>query len=274
MSMEELNNDTTEKEKGEMIVFISSKGGVGKTVISVNLAVALTNKGYSTCILDGSFQFGDVNLALDIQPTLTITDMLQKEKDLQEVSLSNYLHKHVSGVRVLPPPAKPEYADLVTTSAITTICEKILEKDDFLIVDLPSGLSEHNLNFLEQADRIFLVTDLGMASLKNTKMMIRTLRMLELGEKVRVVVNKSDMESLIKASDVEDMLEVDEVYCVSNNLKVVSKSFNIGIPFVISKPNEKISSEIVALCREFDGNKPMARRRVRKKKGFINIFNR
>jgi pilus assembly protein CpaE len=274
MSTDELVKDTTEKRDGEIIVFISGKGGVGKTVISVNTAVALNNKGFSTCILDGSFQFGDVNLAFDIQPRLTISDMLKENESVEDIKISDYLYTHDSGVKVLAAPSKPEYADLVTTSVLPKVCEKILEKHDFLIVDLSSGLSENNLSFLEMANKVFLVTDLEMAALKNSKTMLRTLKMLGMEEKIKVVVNRSDMEGLIKVNDVQDMLEADEVFTISNNFKVVSKSFNIGIPFVISKPNEKISSEIIALSNEFNSNKPKSRRSQRKKQGLMSIFKK
>jgi pilus assembly protein CpaE len=274
MSTDELVKETTENRDGEIIVFISGKGGVGKTVISVNTAVALNNKGFSTCILDGSFQFGDVNLAFDIQPRLTISDMLKENESVEDVKISDYLHTHDSGVKVLAAPSKPEFADLVTTAVLPKVCEKILEKHDFLIVDLPSGLSENNLSFLEMANKIFLVTDLEMAALKNSKTMLRTLKMLGMEEKIKVIVNRSDMEGLIKVNDVQDMLEADEVFTISNNFKVVSKSFNIGIPFVISKPNEKISGEIITLSNEFNSNKPKTRRSQRKKQGFMSIFKK
>lgn len=272
MSIDELMQNTVDDDKGEIIVFISGKGGVGKTVISVNTAVTLSNKGFSTCILDGSFQFGDINLALDIQPTLTISDLIGVSESLDNVEISDYLHKHDSGVKVLSAPTKPEYADLIKPDMIPKICEKILEKNDFLIVDLSPGLSDLNLSFIELANRIFLVTDLEMAALKNTKTMLRTLKMLEIDNKVKIIVNRSDMESLIKADDVQDILETEDISFISNNFKVVSKSFNIGIPFVISKPKEKISSEIMELVREFQNNKPITRRRKKRKQGLMSIF--
>lgn len=272
MSIDELMQNTVDDDKGEIIVFISGKGGVGKTVISVNTAVTLSNKGFSTCILDGSFQFGDINLALDIQPTLTISDLIGVSESLDNVEISDYLHKHDSGVKVLSAPTKPEYADLIKPDMIPNICEKILEKNDFLIVDLSPGLSDLNLSFIELANRIFLVTDLEMAALKNTKTMLRTLKMLEIDNKVKIIVNRSDMESLIKADDVQDILETEDISFISNNFKVVSKSFNIGIPFIISKPKEKISSEIMELVREFQNNKPITRRRKKRKQGLMSIF--
>jgi pilus assembly protein CpaE len=266
--------DANEEIKDSMIVFASAKGGVGKTVISVNMAVALAKKGFSTCVIDGNFQFGDVNLALDIQPKLTISDIVQDIKTLDDTMLSNYLHKHDSGLKVLSSPLKPEYADLITPSVINPVCEKILEQNDYLIVDLSSGLSENNITFMELAHKIVLITDLEMAALKNTKIMLRTLKELGMEEKVRIVVNRGDMESVIKFKDVKDILEMNELFFISNNFKVVSKSFNIGIPFVINKPNERISHEITDLVSKFCKVKNLAKRRGRKKQGLMDLFRR
>jgi len=174
MEGNEVIHETTERKKGEMIVFASAKGGVGKTIISVNVAVELAKKGFSTCILDANFQFGDVNLALDLQPKLTISDVIHDITSLNSNILSNYLQKHESGVKILSAPLKPEYADLISLPVIETVCEKVLEENRFLIVDLSSGLSEHNISFMEKADKIMLITDLEMAALKNTKTMLKT----------------------------------------------------------------------------------------------------
>jgi pilus assembly protein CpaE len=264
----------SEEKSNQMIVFVSSKGGVGKTVISVNLSVALANKGFAACILDGNFQFGDVNLALDIQPKLTISDMVQDVDSLSGSVISNYLQNHESGVKVLSAPLKPEYADLITPSAVRTISKKLLEQNDYLIVDLSSGLTELNINFMEIADKIFIVTDLEMAALKNTKTMMKTLSALEMSEKVKVVVNRGDMESLIKFKDVSGILDVEDPFFISNDFKIVSKSFNIGIPFVISKPTEKITNEINELAGKIYKSRYTPRTRRRKKQGLFDFFKR
>ncbi|MCM1988187.1 AAA family ATPase [Oceanirhabdus seepicola] len=278
MDVNEIIHETTERKKGEMIVFASAKGGVGKTIISVNIAVALAKKGFSTCILDANFQFGDVNLALDIQPKLTISDVIHDVESLNSDMLANYLQKHESGVKILSAPLKPEYADLITTTAIETICDKILEENGFLIVDLSSGLSEHNISFMEKADKIMLITDLEMAALKNTKTMLKTIKALELEEKTKIIINRGDMESVIKFKDIKNILNIEDLYFISDNFKVVSKSFNIGIPFVISKPKEKISNEIVNLATQFYRSnsllKGRRRRGRRKKTGLFGVFKK
>jgi pilus assembly protein CpaE len=272
--MEENKDALVEKNRGEMIVFASAKGGVGKTVISVNMAVALAKKGFSTCILDGDFQFGDVNLALDIQPKLTISDMVQDIESLNNDMLSNYLQSHDSSLKVLSAPLKPEYAELITPSSIQTISEKILGQNDYLIVDLSTGLSEQNISFMELAYKIFIVTDLEMAALKNAKTMIKTLNTLDMSEKIRVIVNRGNMESVIKFKDVAGILEIEDMLYISNDFKIVSKSFNIGIPFVINKPKEKISNEIIELAGKIYRDKYAPRYRRRKKQSFMDLFKR
>lgn len=266
--------DFANESKNEMIVFLAAKGGVGKTVISVNTAITIAKKGFSTCILDGDFQFGDVNIALDVQPKLTISDMVHDIDSLNDDMLSRYMQEQESGLKILSAPLKPEYAELITSKAIEDICDKILEQNKFLIVDLATGLTEHNITFIEKAHKIFIITDLEMTTLKNTKTMLKTLKSLELNEKVRVIVNRADMESVIKFKDVRDILGTENLIYISNNFKIVSKSLNIGIPFVINKPKEKITSEITNLAYEILDYKRSHKRTRRKKKNPTGFFKR
>jgi pilus assembly protein CpaE len=268
------NNNINDESKGEMIVFVAAKGGVGKTVISVNTAVTMANKGYSTCIIDGDFQFGDVNIALDMQPKLTISDMVGDVESLNNEVMSNYIQQHESGVKILSAPLKPEYAELITPNAIEVICDKLLEQNKFLIVDLGTGLTEHNINFIEKADKVFVITDLEMTTLKNTKIMLKTLKSLEISEKVRVIVNRADMESVIRFKDVRDILGIENLIYISNNFKIVSKSLNIGIPFVINKPKEKITNEITNLVYEITEYKKSHKRGRRRKKSSTGFFRK
>jgi len=246
MELNEVSNSEV-KKRGKMIIFISGKGGVGKTVLSVNSAVELAGRGKSTCIMDGDFQFGDLNLALDIQPSYTISDLIQGAESLEKIKISYYLDKHKSGVNVMSAPIKPEQADLIKESHIKAICNKILDENEYLIVDLPSRLSENNLAFMEMADEIFLVTDTSFTAVKNTKIMLRIIKLLNMIEKINIVINRADAQGLIKSGDVKNMLDISDAIFISNNSKIVSRSFAMGIPFVNDKPREKISRDVAVL---------------------------
>ena len=125
--------------------------------------------------------------------------------------------------------------------------KKILEEHDYLVVDLPSRLSENNLTFMEMADEIFLITDTSFTAIKNTKIMLRITNLLNMNNEINIIINRSDAQGLIKASDVKNMLEITDAICISNNTKIVSKSFAMGIPFVKEKPKERISKDIIEL---------------------------
>lgn len=271
--IEEKAEEKADEKQGKMAIFISSKGGVGKTVIAVNVAAAIASRGFSTCILDGSFQFGDVNLSLDIQPRYTISDIIQNEQNLEYANISSYIYTHDSGLKVLSAPLKPEFADLITAPVIPPICKNILKDNNFLIADLATGISDINLSFMELADLIFIVTDLELPALKSTKTMLKILEKLEIGDKLRVIVNRSDTETLTKASQAPDILETDKIMYVSNDYKVVSKSLNIGVPFSTSKRKEKITSDILTITKEFNIENFYVRKRRKKSKGLAGILS-
>ncbi|MBF8983822.1 P-loop NTPase [Lutibacter sp. B2] len=230
--------------KKKIIAVCSAKGGVGKSVLAVNLAVALSKKKFKTTAIDASFQFGNLHVIMDLHPMFTIHDAVEQINELDENLIFSYLSPHDSGVYVLPAPSKPEYADLISYDSLNKISNLLLSNSDYLVVDTPPGLTEHNLNFIEKADHILIVTDLEMTSLKNTKSMISVFNALGLGEKIKIIVNRSTMKSLIKAKNVPQILGEESLLYIPNDFKLVSKSINIGIPFVIHYRRSDISKSI------------------------------
>ncbi|MEX1029882.1 MAG: P-loop NTPase [Paenibacillaceae bacterium] len=238
------------KKRGEMIVICSAKGGVGRTVLAVNLAVALSKNNIQVNIMDGSFQFGDVCMAMDLYPTFSIKDVVEQLSTLDDFALTGYLVHHSSGVKVLPAPDRPEYADLIEPQAVERITELLLARHDYMIVDTGVGLQERSLQLIEKADQVFVVTNLEMATIKNTKMMLETLELLGLKNKVKVIVNRSTMESVIQSSDVADILGEDTPIFIPNQFQIVSQSMNVGIPFVINQGKSDVAKALFKLAEQ------------------------
>ncbi|MDB4866280.1 MAG: MinD/ParA family protein, partial [Cohnella sp.] len=228
----------------EMIAVCSAKGGIGRTVMAVNLAVALTKKNIQVGIMDGNFQFGDVALALDLHPTFSIKDVIEGIGEMDRYALSGFLIHHASGLKALAAPDRPEFADLVTPAAIDRICDLLLAQLDYLIVDTGAGLPEQSLQFIEKADQIFVLTTLEMSAIKNTKLMLETLEVLGHRHKTQLVINRSTMESVIKASDVTDILGYETSTFIPNEAQLVTQSLNIGIPFVINQAKTELAKAI------------------------------
>jgi pilus assembly protein CpaE len=250
------------QQRGELIVVCSGKGGIGRTMLSVNLAIALKKKHRKVCIIDGDIQFGDVNMALDLQSNSTIYNLVQVADQLGEDSLEEYLITHSSGVNVLSAPDRPEYADLITSEVLEAASELLLLGNDYVVVDTEVGLQERSIAMMEKADHILLVTNLEISTLKNTKLMLETYKTLNLFHKVKVIVNRSTMKGIIKIEDLPEILDTETFYCLPNNENVVMKSLNQGYPFVEHSEKSDVAK---ACCKLADQlmykNEMMARRK-------------
>jgi pilus assembly protein CpaE len=239
---------------GKMIAVCSAKGGIGRTTLTVNLAVALMKKNFSVAIMDGDFQFGDVNLAMDLKFSLTIKEVLEGIESLDEYSLANYLAVHESGVRVLSAPERPEFADLITNEAADKILDVLLTGHDYVVVDTPVGLNEQSIRFIERADQILVVTNLEMAALKNTKLLLETLEILGLREKIRIIINRANMESVIQATDAAKILAEENPIYIPNDFQICSQSINLGVPFVIKHGKSDVAKGVFKMA-EFISSK-------------------
>ena len=238
------------KKRGEMIAICSAKGGVGRTVLAVNLAVALSKNNIQITVMDGSYQFGDVCMAMDLYPTFSIKDVVEQLNSLDDFALSGFLVHHNSGVKVLAAPERPEYADLIVPPAVDRICEMLLSRHDYLIADMGVGLQERSLQLIEKADQVFVITNLEMVTIKNTKLMLETLDVLGLKHKVKVIVNRSTMESVIQASDVGDILGEEAPIFIPNQFQIVSQSINTGIPFVVNHGKTDVAKAVFKLAEQ------------------------
>jgi pilus assembly protein CpaE len=114
------------REPGQVVAVFSPKGGVGRTTIAVNFAVAAAaDLGLKTVLVDGSFQFGDVGVLLNLNPkNKSIADLVpEMEAGGEPESIDTFVINHSSGVRVLLAPPSPEMAEMITPVGIRKILE-------------------------------------------------------------------------------------------------------------------------------------------------------
>ncbi|MCA1030990.1 AAA family ATPase [Bacillus timonensis] len=265
---------STKQKRGEMIAVCSAKGGIGRTLLTVNLAVALFKKNIAISIVDGDLQFGDISLAMDLQSTFTMKDVVDDIDSLDEYSLANYLSSHESGVKVLSAPERPEYADLIDEKILNKMIDLLLIQHDYVVVDTGAGLNEKTLQVIEKADQVLVVTNLEMAALKNTKLMLETLEMLGLRDKVRLVVNRATMESVIQAADVSDILgESDPIY-IPNDFQIASQSLNIGIPFVINQGKSELAKSVFKMAEQLTSRREISFIKTKQPNIISKLFSR
>ncbi|WP_226643725.1 AAA family ATPase [Mesobacillus subterraneus] len=257
-------------KRGELIAVCSAKGGIGRTVLTVNLAGALVKKNISVAILDGDFQFGDIGLAMDLKSAFTIQEVIEGMSTLDEYSIEGYMSKHESGVKVMAAPDRPEFADLVTKEAVDRILDLMLLNYDYVIVDTSVGLNDHTVHIAEKADQIMVMANLEMTALKNTKLMLETFDILELKNKVTLVINRADMESVIQAADAARILGYEDPVYIPNDFQTCSQSLNIGIPFVINQGKTDVAKAIFKMAERISTRREITLFKESKSPSFLS----
>jgi len=194
--------------EGNVIAVFSPKGGIGCTTVAINVAVALSAYGHKTLLLDGSLQFGDVGVMLNIKALTSIVDVVERMDELDQDLISSVVTRHESGLNVLLAPPRPEMAELVNDTDLRELIKTLREMYDFIIVDTSTNLNDVNLALLDIADRIILIARQDLTSLKNVSRFFDLSEDLEYErDKVMLVVNHGSNKLSITVKDIVDTLK-------------------------------------------------------------------
>lgn len=236
--------------QGKVITVFSTKGGIGKTTISTNLAVALAEKTNTNVgIVDADLQFGDVALFLNLVPRATVADLVRDIDSLDGQVLQKYLTRFGDKVALLPAPVRPEQAETVTGGHLAAILKTMRANFKYTIIDTAPTFSESMLAVLDASDIILVVAALDLPTIKNVKLCLEIMESLNYGkDKVKVVLNRADTASDIDIAEVEASLQYKFSASIPSDGKVVVTSVNKGVPFVVSHPGTPVSRSIFDLA--------------------------
>lgn len=241
-----------EKQKAtdcRVFSFFSGKGGVGKTTVSVNVALGLQMKGAKVLIIDGDLQFGDVNLHLDLEPKDTISELVQERDMAQAEIIRNFITIHRSGLGVLCAPKSPEYAEYVTGKHMEIIISAMRPYYDYIIIDLPNALNDIAISCAENSEKLFIVCAQEISSLKNAKMCVNVLDSLQLKDKAQLVISRAFDKSMIKVKDFESVLNMKVAHIIPDDSKNMLACLNKGTP-VISMGRTPSEVEFKKFCED------------------------
>jgi pilus assembly protein CpaE len=251
---------TESGEPGQVVAIFSPKGGVGRTTVAVNLAVAAaTELGKKVVLVDGSFQFGDVGVLLNLNPKNKSIADLAPELDQagHEVeSIDTFVINHSAGIRVLLAPPSPEMAELIKPDGVKRVIEALRMSHDLVVVDCTAFFNDTTLAILDAADTILTMLSLEITSIKNMRLFLEVADQLGYeGGKVRLVLNRADSALGIRVTDVEHSIgrKVDETI-VSDGRSVVY-ALNRGVPFFLSNREAQVSQDILRLARAVVGDR-------------------
>jgi pilus assembly protein CpaE len=249
---------TARKEFEEMQTFATTrvmsvfapKGGVGKTTIAFNLAVALGQLGQKTVLIDGSLQFGDLRSLLKVP--VDAPSILDLPTDrIAESDLSDVLWRDPSGIDILLAPPRIEMAEMLNPRDIDKILSLLRRVYASIVIDMSSYLNDINLAFLDASDVIIEIVTYDSTTIHNTVAIADTFRSIGYpASKVRYLVNRADSPGGIEPIDVERALGRKPEHRVVSDGRLVVQSNNEGVPFVLASPEAEISRDVARLASD------------------------
>lgn len=242
--------------EARVVTVLGPKGGSGKTFISSNLGVALARAGRHTTLLDLDLQFGDLALALGLNPRRTLYDLARAGGNLDCEKLDGFAVVHESGARALLAPLRPDEAGAVGSDLLNEIWATLRPVDDYVVVDTAAGFPPEVIAAIDAADDIVLVGTLDAGSLKDTKLGLETVGLMGRDpSQVIVVLNRANSKVGIELRDVSAILgRPPDVFVPSE--RAVARSLNEGRPIVAASPRSHAARAITSLTERLLGREP------------------
>jgi pilus assembly protein CpaE len=249
--------------EGRLISVFSTKGGAGKSVVASNLAILLARRSEMPVVLvDGDLQFGDIAVMMKLTPQRTIVDAVSAVNRLDRQLLQSLLVRHeASGLYVLPAPVEPAFADQVSGADMVKIVKVLQSFCSHVVIDTPAHFNDVVLALLEESDDILLISGMDIPNIKNVKLGLQTLRLLNIPvSKLKLVLNRSNSKVKLDIGEVERTLQMKADVLIPSDI-LVPQSVNKGVPAVIDAPKSGVTKSLEQLADLFSDTKDKRARR-------------
>ena len=217
-----------------VITVTSGKGGVGKSSISVNMAIQMSKLGKRVVILDADFGLANVEVMLGIRPEFNLADLIYRGKSLQDIiTVGPEQIGFISGGSGI------QELMNITREQIIYLTQKLYELDqiaDIIIIDTGAGINDNVLEFVTASSEVLLVTTPEPTSITDAYALLKTLNRKE---------GFSTDNTIIKmiANRVDSYAEAKELY---NKLNlVVDKFLHINMEYLGAIPQDTNVSKAI-----------------------------
>jgi pilus assembly protein CpaE len=239
--------------EGKICSFISSKGGLGSSVVAVNSAAALAQQqGHTMFLCDMSLESGDLSVMLDTMPDLTIVDLCRNIHRLDVSLFRGAITRHKTGLDFLAAPHNPSDIKDIKVEHVQQILVLARKLYDYTFLDCPAmHLNDSTLASLNLSDRIFVITDLSVTAIRNASRLCKHLENLGIDKsRIEVVINRYIKGSTLSIDEVEKSLNRDVFWVFPNDFAEIVSSINCGLPLVKKNSSAMFSRNILDFVKK------------------------
>jgi pilus assembly protein CpaE len=254
---------------GQVVAVFNPKGGVGKTMIAVNLAAALVARGKRVLVVDADTVTGHIPTSLGMDGVPTVVDHWRDELDGGPVlSFDEQASAHSSGLKVLPLSSSPIHTEVLDPERVAQGLSQARRAADVVIVDLHPSYSPLNRAVFDMADRIIVPVTPDLAAIRAAIKLVEVAEELGVRDRLSLVVNRA--ASGVAVGDLERTIGLPVFGQIRSGGMLVVRTLNEGRPLVEIAPREKITQEFLALADAVMGIEPVAETA----KGGLRLFGR
>jgi pilus assembly protein CpaE len=233
------------------LVFFGAKGGAGTTTMAVNCGVEVSRMTKRpTAIVDLKPGLGEVGLFLGVRPRYSVLDAIDNLHRLDREFLRELVTKHKSGLEILAGSDNFDRPGAADGAVIEELFRLLTRQYEHLIIDAGSQINSCSTAALYSADRIFLVANADVPSVRNAQRLLERMRELGAsGDRVRVLLNRAMEPMPIPKKQIETALGHPIHHAFPSDYKTVSGALNSGVPLTLAG-NSEMATQFEAFTRQ------------------------
>jgi len=245
------DRDTHVAPSNTFTVF-SPKGGVGTTTIATNLAISLHKTlKEDVLLIDGKLLFGHVALYLNLLTGNSITDLIAHAGMLDQQLMKQVVVKHTSGIHVLPSPNSITEAQGIGPENLYKVIQSLQQVFPNIIIDGGSNLNENTVTFMDSSDRILVVLNSDLASMRDVRQFMEVTATLSYPkDKILLILNLTGRKGDVKREEIENILKMEVFGKIPADENIVLSSLNEGVPILLKKPRHPISKAFSGISKD------------------------
>lgn len=237
--------------QGKVLTVFSTKGGVGKSLVAVNTAMALSDAGQNVCLIDLDVNSGDVAIMLQLNPARTINDLVAFNGLIDAGAIESILTRHSDKLAIVAAPVRLDSPDHATAVDIGTMIDTLKGMFDFVVIDTSGVFDDNALTALDRTDTIILVATLDIPALKGLKLATGTLDLLNFARDTwKFVLNRADGKVGLTTDEFESTLGLKADVSLVSSREVLS-AVNRGEALVRAYPSHPNSKALTAFALSF-----------------------
>ncbi len=253
---------------GKIITIASGKGGVGKTTLTANLGVALSELGFKVLLIDADIAMSNLSLLIGLEnPPITLHDILLGSSSAQDA-----IYDVPTNMKVIPSGLSISNYQRVDVERLVSVVKSLANDFDYILIDAPAGIDKNVISAISASTQVLLITEPtspSVADVFKVKIVCERLNQKVMG----IVVNKvSDTKGEISENEIMKMLELPSYGKIPYSNEVRESFLLKKIkPLLIHNPNCISANSFRAIAKKISGKE---NQKVEKSKGGFFAFLR